>query len=687
VRVPDAHRADILLGFVPYSVFALGGGAYTNGLWDNDDLGPVEFPIPLVTMSVKSEVANLPAIAHEVGHVFGLEHVPTLNTVTQRERLCATDGVSRVSGVGAVVAGVSIQGFRIAANAGDGANKSTVDGNAESTLGLLPLMFPCQGAKGPIYVSKNTSFISDAGYQQLLDNMGRYQKSGLFTAGRHRVPLMLAANTATKTAIPASNRALGEALAAARPQARGLVVAGALNPDGGAQINWVRGYSGHPRTPADHGDWRLEAIGADGDFLAQQRFTLLADDAGEAFFRVAIDNAQAANTIRLYYRDAPIAALARSEHAPQASITSVTPVGSDRLYISWTSRDTDGDTLTHRLLYAPSQRGPWIALTGRDPSQSLTVERAPLSPGESPTLKLITSDGFNETTTTRPIRETSSLRVLAHAPAGEADPVQVAASEDAIYAVFNTELAAGAISAQTLTLEDPSGEPIPATVKYRSIEHMAVLSPEQELNPGTAYTVSLAPEIADRYGHTLGKSLSWRFILQPEIETRATLSSNADATDKAATTQTPPSQAEQPGAEAETMQGRLELAGERLDFRIEKCSRQNTQFTGDTINLSGHGPDGMRITVAAMTLPGRPPVQRAIIQTGATPPAFYFAARRKMDAGWADAHGEPAGGPLIQIDGTRLTVATVLVARNRQDRLDAVITADCLDPAAMRDNP
>lgn len=507
MSTPDARRSDIIVGLMPYSLVPLGGETYENGLFDDTD--PSQFPIPAVAMSIKPEVARLAAVTHEFGHVFGLEHVPHSGTTAERRRVCAS--LPTVAGVGMALHGVPIEGFRMAAGGHSGANKSVVEGNAQSTLGLLPLMYPCQGSAAPIYADKRTTFISDGNYKRLLTNMARFQSVGLFAREHHGVPVLLAANNAGNIAGPGSNRALAEAVAATRPPpARGLLVAGRLSPH--ARIDWVRHYSGRPRKSDDHGDWRLQAIAADGRILAQQRFAPLPDDNGDALFRIAMDGAQTAQSVRLYHGDKQVAHLSRSKTAPKARITSVTRAGKQRLTIAWTSSDDDGDTLTHQLLYAPSTRGPWVALTGRDPSRKVTVARRLLAPGPSPTLKLIASDGFNETTTTRPVRATAGLHVLAHSPAGDSEPAQVAASADDIYAIFNTDLASGAITTARFTLKNAAGRSLGATVQYRASEHMATLSPKKALIPGTVYTVTLAAEIADRYGDTLGKPLTWRFI-------------------------------------------------------------------------------------------------------------------------------------------------------------------------------
>lgn len=655
----DARRSDIIIGLMPYSLFRLGGSSYENGVFDDSD--PSQFPIPAVAMSIKPVVARLAALTHEFGHVFGLEHVPPASAKAERTQVCSSQ--PSVAGVGVAVPGVPIQGFRMTAGGHDGANKSVVEGNAQSTLGLLPLMFPCMGGTAPIYADKQVNFISDDNYKRLLTNMARYQSLGLFARHRHRLPLLLAANSSADTAGPTTNHALAETAAALRPPARGLLVAGMLPPDGDARIDWVRRYSGHPRKPADEGEWRLEAIGPDGAILGQQRFTHSTEDTFDPVFRIALDGAQAAAGIKLYHRDKQVAQFTRSDNAPDARITGVTPTNEDQLAITWASHDEDGDTLTHRLLYAPSEQGPWIALTGRDPSQRITIERRLLAPGPSPTLKLIASDGFNETVTTQPIRKTANLHVLARGPAGEDDPARVKAANDDIYAVFNSPLAAGTLTPETFTLENPAGEQVAARLEYRATDRTATLSPEKTLTAGTVYTATLAPRIADRYGNTLGEPLTWRFIRQARSTQRSISSPDSDTSPTHKETSQQPvgsesSQSQEQGQDEG--KATLDWAGKSYPLRIEQCSR--TSGLLEAASVIARTTDDMRLRIGIIGNAGGSQ-HTVVLKPEGEAGQSYTAIRKNTGQDWTDTVDDtPADGPLVEIQGNQLTIDADLVS-------------------------
>lgn len=156
---------DAVVVFMPYEWIGLGGAAAFDLARIVEGEIP-DFAYPTIAMSLtrpdsdKSAVHTLGTVTHELGHVFGLSHIPAASddaaTADERCRMMWDNLNTRFDG---------IEGLRVDSDGSSALNKSAEEGNAEHPRALLPLMYP-RGRP------KDEQFISRDQYQFLLHSMG-----------------------------------------------------------------------------------------------------------------------------------------------------------------------------------------------------------------------------------------------------------------------------------------------------------------------------------------------------------------------------------------------------------------------------------------------------------------------------------------------------------------------------------
>ena len=158
---------DAVVVFMPYEWIGLGGRAAYDLARIVEGEVP-DFAHPTIAMSLtrpgsgKPAVHTLGTVTHELGHVFGLDHIPAAaddaETAAERCRMMWDALNTRFDG---------IEGLRVDPDGAGALNKSAEEGNAEHPRALLPLMYPRGRPKAQQFITRDQ-------YQVLLDTMGPF---------------------------------------------------------------------------------------------------------------------------------------------------------------------------------------------------------------------------------------------------------------------------------------------------------------------------------------------------------------------------------------------------------------------------------------------------------------------------------------------------------------------------------
>jgi RHS repeat-associated protein len=108
-------------------------------------------------------------------------------------------------------------------------------------------------------------------------------------------------------------------------------------------------------------------------------------------------------------------------------------------------------------------------------------------------------------------------RVLSVTPAAGATGVSI---DVAPAAMFSKALDATSVGTSTVLLRDASNNPVSVTTSYAASTFTVTLTPQQPLQPGQTYTVTLkggsaAPHITDSVGTPLASDYTWSFTTAP----------------------------------------------------------------------------------------------------------------------------------------------------------------------------
>ena len=148
-------KADMALAFFPHNKPSGGKllGGHTSARFPN--LGVLAFAVS-DTPEHQSRYVN--GVVHEMGHVLGLDHVPTVDDPERSDFKSLRNG-------GATFWFGGIEGFRMEPSGLAGYNKSSVEGNEESAS-LVPLMAPMTMDREQAFIARHQYLLMQASFDQ-----------------------------------------------------------------------------------------------------------------------------------------------------------------------------------------------------------------------------------------------------------------------------------------------------------------------------------------------------------------------------------------------------------------------------------------------------------------------------------------------------------------------------------------
>jgi hypothetical protein len=192
-----------------------------------------------------------------------------------------------------------------------------------------------------------------------------------------------------------------------------FLVSGAINKDGLGRIDAVDQLHRYEVLPSDQGAWILEALDATGATLGLVRFDTYPTNLDDQVpFLVTLPVSDPATVVRIQLRtdSAIVATVDRSPTAPTVDVTQLPDVSEQTTTISWSAQDPDGDATTSTVYYSPDGGNTWSALVQDTTESQIQFDPATI-PGGEVQFRIVTNDGFNETTTLLP-----PVTIPEHAP-------------------------------------------------------------------------------------------------------------------------------------------------------------------------------------------------------------------------------------------------------------------------------
>jgi len=449
--------------------------------------------VVLMRVSDAQELFDRSAIVHEAGHTYNLSHCPEL------------DGQGKIVGP----CREEINGFRILQSGKWGYNKSIQEGNGEANT-LNTLMFPK-------VIPSRMAFISNKNYKSL------FLKFEEDVSNPRYFPLLFASSDLDQQVLLAQTQN--------KSQVSNIIVSGYLFTDEQLASIKTVSFSENSGSLADQtGEYELVQLNAEGKVLSRTAFAPLRlnriPNSSSVSFLVSSPVEPELVTLQIMHKNQVLIEQSRSPETPVITNFSFDPLS---LTLQWHVTDSDNDRLQNSLFYSPNKLD-WLPLVSNLDTSSYLLKTKFLQPGSLPSLKLISSDGFNSSEVIIDVSFSSNFEIQSTIPS-EGENLDM---NDAVLVVFNSNLNPETLSDSSFKLFDKDGETVSAHLSYNAASQMAKLNPTQTLKPNSTYQVSISG-LTDLYGNTLKTNYSWSFqtgdapVTEPDFITGASIQAALDS--------------------------------------------------------------------------------------------------------------------------------------------------------------
>lgn len=356
-------------------------------------------------------VMHTPLVIHEFGHIFGLPHTPYADSEEHRGQICKKQYKTIAPG---------IDGMRVSLDGTTGWQKSSKDGNAQSSRPLLNLMFPC------LYETRDKYWIDPNQYDWLLENMpDMVRLSRARIAQFESTQFARYSGDSNVNRSSTSNRLMwsdlqrrASRMSSPERVSRWMLISGWNDGESGSLLPAVTVAGPRPSLPVIQDSGRaleVRVLGFEGEILASA--LVAAGKPDEVGHQRRTESSLAtvqpfAQTVLVQGEPARIQLL-RGEHllaqrqiVPDLKSSRFASHATGGTYhageaLVWQNADQEAG-LVHALRYSPDGH-QWRTLAVLLPGSSFTPDPASLTPGRSPMFELTVSDGVRTQVTRLPV--------------------------------------------------------------------------------------------------------------------------------------------------------------------------------------------------------------------------------------------------------------------------------------------
>lgn len=511
-----AGRADVIVLIVPPGFFAGATVGYALGMDVYASFATIG--VPGMRLYLAAHLPDIPfdelvqLHLHEMGHEFGLEHVPGDARPPNDCARQTAGGVPLVSYSerdGRREEGM--EAWRLAPGGLEGWNKSATEGNAEvENNTLVSMMWP---------------FVMETRYMSLLESeIERMQRSIVEGPSEFWRPLREARPDPPAAGGASSDHAglarSAEDTASATPSGtrtatdagtvnEQLVVTGLVSDSGGGLIiQAIQRLPPGDLPPPPDGPYQAQITDAAGNVLARAPLGLRApiardgprppdDPLGWYRFQLEIPLPEGAADLVILDEGRLRAQLAAAPRPPRLLDADFTIQGPEQLRLEW---QLEGDAQAVSLAYSPNGQAPWSMLSHHASGGAADIALRDLAPGSAPTLRLSARNGVQFADLLLPVPQ-----ALLPPPGMVARPPATGSLQAGAPLIlqFDSPMRWSELS-QQLALVDETGRELAIQVLAdQGAQSLSLILDPAEAPPGGAIELIIREPLHDAFGRNL----------------------------------------------------------------------------------------------------------------------------------------------------------------------------------------